>query len=99
MKNHLSKLLKVPYFLIVLSLILIFSPESCFATDGTWRQACNKFILLIEGAFGALVSVIFAVLAIIYLFLERFKSFLFLISVAICSFIFRSFITLFSGDC
>lgn len=79
--------------------LLFASPENAFAGAGTYGQACNKLLGLIEGAFGALVAAAAGVAAILAAALGGFKMAWSLVVVAIGSFVLRAFITLFNGVC
>ena len=87
--------------LFILGGIIFFavSAENAHAGSGTFGQACNKMLLLIEGAFGALVAAAAGVAAIIAAALGGFKMAWALVVVAVGSFVLRSFITIFNGVC
>jgi hypothetical protein len=88
-------------FLMLLSAFLYFTigADTAYAGSGTFGQACNKMLLLVEGAFGALVAAAAGVAAIIAAALGGFKMAWALVVVAVGSFILRSFITIFNGVC
>jgi type IV secretory pathway VirB2 component (pilin) len=90
---------KALIFLLGLSMVVFGSPENAHAGSGTYGQACNKLLGLIEGAFGALVAAAAGVAAIIAAALGGFKMAWSLVVVAIGSFVLRSFISLFNGVC
>jgi hypothetical protein len=90
---------KALIYLLGFSIILFGSPENASAGSGSFGQACNKFLGLIEGAFGALVAAAAGVAAIVAAALGGFKMAWSLVVVAIGSFVLRSFITLFNGVC
>lgn len=73
--------------------------ENAHAGVGTFGQACNKMLLLIEGAFGALVAAAAGVAAIVAAALGGFKMAWALVVVAVGSFVLRAFITIFNGVC
>lgn len=74
-------------------------PENAFAGGGTFGIACSKMILLVEGAFGALVAAVAGVAAILAAALGGFKMAWSLVVVSIGAFILRSWIQLFQGSC
>lgn len=90
---------KALIFFLGLSMVIFGSPENAHAGAGTYGQACNKLLGLIEGAFGALVAAAAGVAAVIAAALGGFKMAWSLVVVAIGSFVLRAFITLFNGVC
>jgi hypothetical protein len=87
--------------LFLLGTVLFFTAgaDTAHAGFGSFGEACNKMLLLIEGAFGALVAATAGVAAIIAAALGGFKMAWALVVVAIGSFILRAFITIFNGVC
>ena len=90
---------KAIVYTLGLSIVMFATPENAHAGSGSYGQACNKLLGLIEGAFGALVAAAAGVAAIIAAALGGFKMAWSLVVVAIGSFVLRSFITLFNGAC
>lgn len=87
--------------LFFLGMILLYSGSADFAHAGrgTYAEACNGVLSLVEGTFGAMLTAIAGIAAIIASALGGFKMAWSLLVVAIGSFILRSFITLFNGTC
>lgn len=87
--------------LLVLGVVLIASafPENAHAGFGSFGAACNKMLLLVEGAFGALVAAVAGVAAILAAALGGFKMAWSLVVVSVGAFILRSWIQLFQGSC
>lgn len=87
--------------LFLLGGVLFFTAgaDSAHAGVGSFGQACNKMLMLIEGAFGALVAAAAGVAAIVAAALGGFKMAWALVVVAVGSFILRAFITIFNGVC
>ncbi len=87
--------------LFLLGTVLFFTAgaDSAHAGMGSFGMACNKMLLLIEGAFGALVAATAGVAAIVAAALGGFKMAWALVVVAIGSFVLRAFITIFNGVC
>lgn len=85
----------------VLGVILISSAFStnAYAGGGTFGIACSKMLLLVEGAFGALIAAVAGVAAILAAALGGFKMAWSLVVVSIGAFILRSWIQLFQGSC
>jgi hypothetical protein len=73
--------------------------EFAQAGSGSYSQACNGVLSLVEGTFGAMVTAVAGIGAILAAAVGGFKMAWSLLVVAIGSFILRSFITLFNGDC
>ena len=69
------------------------------AGSGTYADACNGLLSLVEGTFGAMLTAVAGVAAIIAAAVGGFKFAWSLLVVAVGSFILRAFITLFNGDC
>jgi hypothetical protein len=80
-------------------LIASISPHDAYAGAGSFGVACNKMLLLIEGAFGALVAAVAGVAAVVAAALGGFKMAWSLVVVSIGAFILRSWIQLFQGSC
>jgi type IV secretory pathway VirB2 component (pilin) len=95
----LSDKQKAIIFVLGLSIVMFGTPDNAFAGRGSYGQACNKLLGLIEGAFGALVAAAAGVAAVIAAALGGFKMAWSLVVVAIGSFVLRAFITLFNGVC
>ena len=95
----MSDVQKALIFLLGFSIVVFASPENAHAGSGSYGQACNKLLGLIEGAFGALVAAAAGVAAVIAAALGGFKMAWSLVVVAIGSFVLRAFITLFNGVC
>ncbi len=86
-------------FAIGLTLLYSGGSELAHAGSGTYGQACNGILLLVEGTFGALITAAAGIGAIIASAVGGFKMAWSLIVVAVGAFILRSYITLFNGDC
>ena len=80
-------------------MIASVSPHDVYAGAGSFSVACNKMLLLVEGAFGALVAAVAGVAAIVAAALGGFKMAWSLVVVSIGAFILRSWIQLFQGTC
>ena len=87
--------------LFVFGLALLYSggSELAHAGSGTYGQACNGILLLVEGTFGALITAAAGIGAIVASAVGGFKMAWSLIVVSVGAFILRSYITLFNGDC
>lgn len=90
---------KAAISILGIAAVLFASPENAHAGAGTYGQACNKMLGLIEGAFGALVAAAAGVAAILAAALGGFKMAWSLVVVAVGSFVLRAFISLFNGVC
>jgi len=80
-------------------LIASVGAENAYAGAGSFGGACAKMLLLVEGAFGALVAAVAGVAAILAAALGGFKMAWSLVVVSIGAFILRSWILLFQGSC
>jgi hypothetical protein len=89
-------------FCMGVALILIGSSELAQA-QGTkahlYNEACSRFLSLIEGQFGALITVGAGLGAVVASALGGFKSAWTLVVVSVGAFILRSYITLFFQEC
>lgn len=88
----------------VMGLLGVVLLSATFVSDahaggGTFGFACQKMLLLVEGAFGALVAAVAGVAAILAAALGGFKMAWSLVVVSIGAFILRSWILLFQGSC
>ena len=72
---------------------------NAYAGAGSFGVACSKMLLLVEGAFGAMVAAVAGVAAILAAALGGFKMAWSLVVVSIGAFILRSWILLFQGSC
>ncbi len=72
---------------------------NAYAGSGGFGAACSKMLLLVEGAFGALVAAVAGVAAILAAALGGFKMAWSLVVVSIGAFILRAWILLFQGSC
>jgi hypothetical protein len=90
---------KAMLFLLGGVIFLTAGADNAHAGFGSFGEACNKMLLLIEGAFGALVAAAAGVAAIVAAALGGFKMAWALVVVAVGSFILRAFITIFNGVC
>lgn len=86
-------------FLFGIALLYTGGSNLAHAGQGTYGMACNGILSLVEGTFGALVTSIAGIGAIVASAMGGFKMAWSLIVVAVGSFILRSYITLFNGDC
>ncbi len=88
-------------FLFAVGVVLIASvgAENAYAGSGTFGAACGKMLLLVEGAFGAMIAAVAGVAAILAAALGGFKMAWSLVVVSIGAFILRSWIQLFQGSC
>ncbi len=80
-------------------LIMSAFAGNAYAGGGTFGIACSKMLLLVEGAFGAMVAAVAGVAAILAAALGGFKMAWSLVVVSIGAFILRSWILLFQGSC
>jgi hypothetical protein len=94
-----TKLQRGLLFLTGVILIASVGAENAYAGSGTFGNACSKMLLLVEGAFGALVAAVAGVAAILAAALGGFKMAWSLVVVSIGAFILRSWIQLFQGTC
>lgn len=87
--------------LMILGTVLFFTAgaDTASAGQGSYGDACNKLLLLIEGAFGALIAAAAGVAAIVAAALGGFKMAWSLVVVSIGSFVLRAYISLFNGEC
>ena len=87
--------------LMILGVVLLYSgtTELAHAGSGSMTLACNKVLLLIEGAFGALVAAVAGVAAIVAAAMGGFKMAWALVVVSVGAFILRAYITLFFAGC
>ncbi len=87
--------------LFTFGIVLIYGAgaDIAHAGRGTYADACNGLLSLVEGTFGAMLTAAAGVAAIIAAAVGGFKFAWSLLVVAVGSFILRSFITLFNGDC
>lgn len=87
----------------VVALVILASSDSAIAQGQTnhprYGQACNLLLGLMEGSFGALVTVAAGVGAIIASSVGGFKMAWTLVVVAVGAFILRAYITLFFAGC
>ena len=88
-------------FMFLFGLVLLHSAgaDFAFAGSGTYSAACNGVLSLAEGTFGAMVTAIAGLAAIIASALGGFKAAWSLLVVSVGSFILRAYITLFNGEC
>lgn len=85
---------------VVLTVLLVASmPSSAYAGSGSYGQACNGILSLVEGTFGALITAGAGIGAIIASAVGGFKQAWSLLVVGVGAFILRAYITLFNGDC
>ena len=75
------------------------SASAQVAGDAKYRDACNRLLGLMEGSFGALVTVAAGVGAIIASAVGGFKMAWTLVVVAVGAFILRAYVTLFFAGC
>ena len=87
--------------LFTFGIVLIYGAgaDIAHAGRGTYADACNGLLSLVEGTFGAMLTAAAGVAAIVAAAVGGFKMAWSLLVVAVGSFILRSFITLFNGDC
>lgn len=86
-------------FLFTILLGHMLAVDPAYAGSGTYGQACNGLLALIEGTFGALVAAAAGIAAIIASAMGGFRAAWTLLVVSVGSFILRSYITLFNGQC
>lgn len=94
-----TKIQRVLLFLTGVILLASAGVDNAYAGSGTFGGACTKMLLLVEGAFGALVAAVAGVAAILAAALGGFKMAWSLVVVSIGAFILRSWIRLFQGEC
>lgn len=94
-----TKLQRALMFAAGVVLIASAGAGNAYAGTGSFGNACQKMILLVEGAFGALVAAVAGVAAILAAALGGFKMAWSLVVVSIGAFILRSWIQLFQGSC
>lgn len=86
-------------FLLGVGLLYGGASELAHAGSGTYGQACDGLLQLVEGTFGALITAAAGVGAIVASAVGGFKMAWALVVVSVGAFILRSFITLFNGTC
>lgn len=86
-------------FILGLGLLYVGGSSLAYAGSGTYGEACNGILLLVEGTFGALITAAAGIGAIVASAVGGFKMAWSLIVVSVGAFILRSYITLFNGDC
>ena len=86
-------------FLFGLALLYSGSSDLAHADKGSYGQACNSILSLVEGAFGSLITAGAGIGAIVASAVGGFKMAWTLIVVSVGSFILRAYITLFNGEC
>lgn len=99
----LERYLPALSFLVLASLVVLATSDTAFAQGQTnhprYNQACNLLLGLMEGSFGALVTVAAGVGAIIASSVGGFKMAWTLVVVAVGAFILRAYVTLFFAGC
>jgi hypothetical protein len=98
-RQFFEKHANVSLFFLGIALLFSAGADVAQAGSGSYSQACNGVLSLVEGTFGAMVTAIAGIGAILAAAVGGFKMAWSLLVVAIGSFILRSFITLFNGDC
>ena len=98
-RQFFEKHANVCLFFFGMILLYAGSADIAHAGRGTYAEACNGVLSLVEGTFGAMLTAIAGIAAIIAAAVGGFKMAWSLLVVAIGSFILRSFITLFNGTC
>jgi hypothetical protein len=86
-------------FLLGMALIYTGGSSLAHAGSGSYGEACDGILLLVEGTFGALITAAAGIGAIVASAVGGFKMAWSLIVVAVGAFILRSYITLFNGNC
>jgi len=98
-KEQSNKYSELSLFVLGLGLLYVGGTSLAYAGSGSYGEACNGILLLVEGTFGALITAVAGIGAIIASAVGGFKMAWSLIVVAVGAFILRSYITLFNGDC
>ena len=98
-RETLERHSQLAMFLLGLVLLYTGGSELAHAGQGSYAMACNRMLSLIEGTFGALVTAVAGVAAIVAAAMGGFKMAWSLIVVAVGSFILRSYVGLFNGGC
>lgn len=86
-------------FFLGIGLLYTGGVNLAHAGSGSYSEACGGILSLVEGTFGALVTSVAGIGAIVASAMGGFKMAWTLIVVAVGAFILRSYITLFNGDC
>ena len=86
-------------FFLGICLLYTGAAETAHAGSGTYGMACNGILQLVEGTFGALVTAVAGIGAIVASAVGGFKMAWSLIVVAVGAFVLRSYISLFNGTC
>ena len=98
-KTVLERHANVALFFVGIALLYTGGINYAEADAGSYGQACNRILSLVEGTFGALVTAAAGIGAIVASAVGGFKMAWTLIVVAVGAFILRAYITLFNGDC
>jgi len=85
--------------LVGVALLYCGTTELAHAGSGSMKDACDKVLQLVEGAFGALVAAVAGVAAIVAAAMGGFKMAWTLFVISIGSFILRFSVSLFNGQC
>ena len=86
-------------FFLGIALLYGGAAEMAHAGSGTYGMACDGILQLVEGTFGALVTAVAGIGAIVASAVGGFKMAWSLIVVAVGAFVLRSYISLFNGTC
>ena len=86
-------------FFLGIALLYGGTLELAHAGYGSYGQACDGILQLVEGTFGALVTAVAGIGAIVASAVGGFKMAWSLIVVSVGAFVLRAYITLFNGTC
>jgi hypothetical protein len=89
----------VALFTFGLLLVHLSAEHLAYAGKGSYGQACDGLLQLVEGTFGALLTAAAGIGAIVASAVGGFKMAWTLVVVSIGSFILRAYIGLFNGSC
>lgn len=98
-QQNLERNAELILFAVGIALLCYSNAELAHAGSGSFGVACNKVLQLIEGTFGALVCAVAGVAAILAAAMGGFKMAWTLVVVSVGSFILRTYVGLFNGEC
>jgi hypothetical protein len=98
-RSTFERYAEISLFVFGLALLYSAGSELAHAGSGSYGEACDGILLLVEGTFGALITAAAGIGAIVASAVGGFKMAWSLIVVAVGAFILRSYITLFNGNC
>ena len=97
--SYLEKRSRIGLLFLGIALLFIGGSSLAHAGSGSYGQACDGILQLVEGTFGALVTAVAGIGAIVASAVGGFRMAWSLIVVAVGAFVLRAYITLFNGTC